>query len=448
MTELAREYTNIRMRVSLYFAICIAACPVLCAQDSADATWQLTVRLSQVRRQAAKALQEQPDFTCLATFDRYQWAVNERQERKLDTVRVEVAYVGGHELYSWPGEDKFSDTPLTRMVGAGMMGDGDFAVHAHNVFVANAGSEKWVGEEQETGRWGTTDRKIWHWSYSVSPYQSGWLIGSGASEQTVGSEGSFWVDAQTLDLVRMETRATDFFASFPLKAVESWVDYGRVRIGEQDVLMPLRAELKTIDRDGNESRNLTTYSNCRQYTGQSTISFGAPPEMAAPPPPPAKVESRLPPGLALKIRLTTNLEATTASVGDALEATLSAPLRDGKTEIAPKGATVHGRVRFLHLDTTAGRLPGEPEPFTELGLVFDELEFSGHLYRFAAVLKSFDTVLPGVRMTMTQNRRSDGIVETRQGISPPQVPGASVFFLDSRARGLPGGTLMTWVTEP
>jgi hypothetical protein len=439
------------MRVPVYFAICMAASSLLGAQDPADAAWQLTVRLSQVRRQAAKALQQQPDFTCLATFDRYQWAINQREERKLDTVRVEVAYVGGHELYSWPGEDKFSDTPLTRMVGAGLVGDGDFAVHAHNVFVSNVGTEKWVGEEQENGRWGTTDRKLWHWSYRISPYQSGWLIGSGNSEQTVGSEGSFWVDAQTLDLVRMETHATDFLASFPLKGVESAVDYGRVRIGEQDVLMPVRAELKTISRDDSESRNLTTYSNCRQYSGQSTISFGAPPEGTAPPPTPAqagRVESRLGPGLDLRIRLTTDLEAGSASVGDAIEGTLAAPLRDGKTEIAPKGAHVHGRVRFLHRDTTAGRLPGQPEPFTELGLVWDELEFSGRLYRFTALLKSFDTVVPGVRMSMTQERNFDGVAMARQQINPVQIPGASVFFLDSRGGGLPGGTLMTWVTQP
>lgn len=449
MTGVAREYTNSRMRPALCFAICVAASPLLCAQDSADAAWQLTLRLSQVRRQAAKALDEQPDFTCLATFDRFQWPVNRREEERVDTVRVEVAYVGRHELYSWPGEDKFSDVPLTRMVGAGMMGDGDFAVHAHNLFVGNSGIIKWAAEEQENGRWGTTDRTLWHWSYRISPYQSGWIIGFANVEQTVGSEGSFWVDAKTLDLVRMETHATDFYASFPLKAVESTVNYARIRIGEADVLLPVRAELKTTSQDGSENRNLTTYSNCRQYAGQSTISFGAPPEGTRPTPAPsARVESRLPPGLALKLRLTTDLKAGSASVGDALEATLTAPLREGKTEIAPKGAQVHGRIRFLHRDTTAGRLPGQSEAFTELGLVFDELEFSGRVYRFTAQLASFDTMLPGVRGSMAQERDFDGTIATRQQINPVQLPGASMFFLDARSSGLPSGTLMTWITQP
>ena len=449
MIDRAGAYTEYRMRASLYLATSMVVCLVLDAQDNADAAWQLTLRLSQVRRQAAKALQEQPDFTCLATFDRFHWPVNRREEQRVDTVRVEVAYVGKRELYSWPGEDKFSDVPLSRMVGAGLMGDGDFAVHAHNVFVANAGTEKWVGEEQENGRWGTTDRTLWHWSYRISPYQSGWIIGTADAEQNVGSEGSFWVDARTLDLVRIETHATDFFAAFPLKAVESAVDYGRVRIGEADVLLPVRAELKTTSQDGSESRNLITYSNCRQYAGRSTISFGAPPEETTPSAAPeARVESRLAPGLVLKMRLTTDLEAGSASVGDALEATLTEPLRDGKTAIAPKGAQVHGRIRYLRRDTTAGKMPGQPESFTELGVVFDELEFSGRLFHFSGVLKSFDNQVPGVRTRLTFERGYDGTTMTRLQIDPVQIPGASMFFLDSRSNGLPSGTLMTWVTQP
>jgi hypothetical protein len=434
------------MRLALYLAIYFTASPLLCAQSSEDAAWQLTVRLSQVRRQAAKALKEQPDFTCLATFDRF------RMDKKVDTVRVEVAYVGGRELYSWPGEGKFSETPLSSMVGAGLMGDGDFAVHAHNLFVFNNGTEKWAGEEPAAGRWGATDKKLWRWDYRISHYQSGWVINSSGIQQTVGSEGSFWVDPQTLDLVRMETRATDFLPNFPLAAVESSVEYGRVSIGGQQALLPLRAELKTTTPQGAESRNLTEYTNCRQYAGQSTISFAAPAEepavTPAAPPPTRIAEARLPAGLALKIRLSQNLDLGRTMVGDAIEGTLDMPLRDGKKEFAPKGATVRGRVRLLTRDSTKGRLPGSPIEFVELGLVFDELQFSGHLQPFTAQLKSFDTLLPGVRMTLVQDREASATGITREQITPTRFPGASVFFVDSRSNSLPKGMLMTWTTLP
>jgi len=435
------------------FALLAVAWPALRAQDPADAAWQLTLRISQVRRHIVQALANQPDFTCLATFNRYRWMVNEPAERKMDTVRVEVAYVGGHELYSWPGEGKFSDVPITSMVGVGMMGDGDFAVHAHTVFVSNNGVEKYAGEELQNGR------KLWRWDYTISPYQSGWHVQYAGAGQIVGSQGSFWVDAETMDLVKMDSHATDFVSGFPLKAVVSTVEYGQVHIGGQDVLLPLRAELKTTTQEGNENRNLTEYGNCRQYAGQSTITFGAIPDDAMPPapePPKAKaVEGTLPAGLSLKIRLSKDLNLAQATVGDPIEGTLEAGLRDGSKEIAPKGATVRGRIRLLTKDSTAGKLAGSPVQFTELGLAFDELEFKGHLDRFSASLKSFDSILPGVRTNLIAESPSAPTTHgsytvttlTREALAPTKLPGASVFFIDVRRSGLPKGTLMTWRTE-
>jgi hypothetical protein len=430
------------MRLSVAFAMWFAVGPALHAQDAADQAWQLTLRLSQVKRQVRKGLENLPDYTCLATYDRYRWMVNEAAERKVDTVRVEVAYVGGRELYSWPGEGKFSDAPLSSMVGVGMIGDGEFAVHAHNVFVSNNGVETWVGEEQAGGR------TLWHWSYKISLYQSGWTVQSGVARQQVGSEGSFWVDAHTLDLVRMENRATDFVEGFPLIAVASTVEYGKVHIGQQDVPLPLHAELKTTAQNGIESRNLTEYSNCRQYAGQSTISFGDPSEPPTPEPPKTNIEeTRLRLGLLLQIRLSKELNLEKATVGDLVEGTLAAALRDGNREIAPKGAAVRGRIRLLTRDSTAGTLPGAPAKFTELGLVFDELEFKGHVDRFTAALKSFDSPVPGVRMSLIGAGRYTGNTLTRQELSPAKLPGASVFFIDAGSSGLPKGTLMTWTTQ-
>jgi hypothetical protein len=422
------------VRPLLLLAIFAAALP---AQDPSDAAWQLTLRLAQVKRQVRTALASQPDYTCLATYDRYRWIPNAPTERKVDTVRVEVAYLGGHELYSWPGEGKFSDVPLTQMVAVGLVSDGDFAVHAHNIFVAGMGTEKFAGEEQRNGR------KLWRWNYAISSYSSGWTVQHSGVHQTVGSEGSYWIDSETLDLVRMDTHATDFMSSFPLKSVVSTVNYARVRIGEQEALLPVEAELHTVTKEGTESRNLTRYSNCRQYAGQSTISFGEVPEVVAPVAAQAKrSDEGLPAGLTLKIRLAADLILAQGAVGTLVEGTLDAPLRHGGKELAPKGAAVRGRVRLLSRDI---------EEFAELGLVFDELDVEGHAYRFVSSLKSFDTITPGVRMNMLQDKTYKpvprGVQITRNEISATQVEGASVFFIDRHNSSLPKGTLMTWIVQ-
>jgi len=393
----------------------------LAVQNPVDVAWENTVRLAHVKNKVAVALASQPDYVCLASFDRFYTPAG-GVERRMDTIRVEVAYVGGKELHSWPGENNFSETPLTRMIGVGMVGDGDFAVHAHNVFVAGGGVVRYAGEEG----------KLLRWNYTISAFQSGWTISRGTARQTVGSAGSFWVDATTLALVRMDNRATDFFSSFPLQAADSRVDYGTVHIGEQDVLMPVRGEMKTVALDGTENRNVTEYSSCRQYVGKSTISFGELPATVPAAPPVTTERITVPPGLSLKIRLERAVELATSKVGDAVEGSLIAPLRDGSREIAPKGAIVRGRVRLVNHDPA------------EIGLLFDELEFPGHAAHFAARLQRFDSDVPGVQMTMISSRKYEGQVMTGTQIMPSKMPGVSVFFVKS---GVPKGALMTWVTE-
>jgi hypothetical protein len=107
----------------------------------------------------AAALQNQPGYTGLAIFDRYLRLANEAAENKVDRARMEVAFVGGRELYSWPGESTFSDTPLTGMVAQGLIGDGTFAAQARNIFVGNLGSETYLSDEPENGRW--------NWAYQI-----------------------------------------------------------------------------------------------------------------------------------------------------------------------------------------------------------------------------------------------------------------------------------------
>jgi len=196
--------------------------------------------------------------------------------------------------------------------------------------------------------------------------------------------------------------------------------------------MPVRGEMKTVALDGTENRNVTEYSSCRQYVGKSTISFGELPATVPAAPPVTTERITVPPGLSLKIRLERAVELATSKVGDAVEGSLIAPLRDGSREIAPKGAIVRGRVRLVNHDPA------------EIGLLFDELEFPGHAAHFAARLQRFDSDVPGVQMTMISSRKYEGQVMTGTQIMPSKMPGVSVFFVKS---GVPKGALMTWVTE-
>jgi len=62
-----------------------------------------------------------------------------------DRVRINVAIVGGKELYAWPGARGFDDRSLADMIGNGFISDGDFASMPSNVFVHHNAAIKFAG---------------------------------------------------------------------------------------------------------------------------------------------------------------------------------------------------------------------------------------------------------------------------------------------------------------
>src|SRR5207244_6351805 len=109
------------------------------------------------------------------------------------------------------------------------------------------------------------------------------------------------------DLLRLEVHADGIPASLNLAEASDIMEYRRVRIGELDFLLPEASELTMVDLAGNQSRNRTRLSACRQYTGESVLRFGDPePEVAAPAAP--LKEIRLPAGLTIEVRLDTPIQ--------------------------------------------------------------------------------------------------------------------------------------------
>jgi hypothetical protein len=82
-----------------------------------------TARAMNVNRDLLKDLR---DFTCLETIDRDKAVKNGRKIERQDIVQLEVAVGGRHELFSWPGQNTFSDTGLAQIVGHGLIATGLF----------------------------------------------------------------------------------------------------------------------------------------------------------------------------------------------------------------------------------------------------------------------------------------------------------------------------------
>jgi hypothetical protein len=327
------------------------------------------VQLSRIKQQMAEHLSHIANFTCLETIRRSR---SDRfgQMLKSDTLRLEVAFVDGKELFSRHGADKFEDRGIGELVAGGAIESGLFASLARGVFLQKWPTYRYAGEEVLRGR------RAVRYNYEVPLLGSGYELNIGGERALVGFSGSFWADAETLQVMRLSVNADDIpFRLRIVKAVQS-IDYDRVRLNETDFLLPERAEMDLEELSGGKSRNQTEFSHWLRYVGESTLVFDDSTSKGA-----AAEESklRLPAGLVLVTRLETEIGSDRALVGDRITATVEQDARSKQKLIVPAGATLEGRIRAIEKTADAS---GN----STLTLEFSELQIAGRRIRFFARL--------------------------------------------------------------
>jgi hypothetical protein len=168
------------------------------------------------------------------------------------------------------------------------------------------------------------------------------------NEAVVAYHGCFKVDPDSLDLLRLDLAADEIPEVLGLQSSTKVIEYQRARIGNFDFLLPKSSELSMSDFSGMESRNRTTFHDCRQYSGESVLSFDDPPaeigkEEAAP-----ILPVELPENFTAQLSLVTPINSDTAAVGDPIQVKLEENVKSGRKLIAPKGAILSGRILQLH----------------------------------------------------------------------------------------------------
>ena len=352
---------NPMRRMRLWIAL-FAAAPFSSGQSELTPE---TILLARIRYHMSQMLQKQPNYTCQQSIERSRRRAASQKYEIVDTVRLEVALVGSRELFSWPGAGKFEEVDIADMVRGGAIGNGNFALHARSVFLSSAATFIYAGEVTHEGR------RAVKFDYKIPQYRSGYSVRMGEIEAVVGYIGAFWADPETLDLIRLEVSADDIPPQLPVSAASDAMEYERVRIGDGNFLLPASSDMRIADLRGNESRNRTRFMNCRQYTGESVLTFEDLPEEETPlaKSPPAQIE--VPEGLELDLKLMTPVDSSKNAVGDAVEAVVDRAAKRNGRVIVPKGAAVKGRITRLE------HRP-RPAPHYIIALDFSTLEFEGH----------------------------------------------------------------------
>jgi len=277
----------------------------------------------------------------------------------LDTVRLEVALVEGKEMFGWPGAKRIDESDITKLV-SGTIGNGDFALMARNLFLTNSAQFKYAGETE------LERRRAARFDYVVPLIATGYGLRVPPLEAKVGHHGSIWADPVNFDLLRMQVFADDIPLFLRLSAATETMEYARVDIAGSSFLLPAGSTMTMTQLNGTESRNIARFHACRQFTGESVLSFADPPPGAPLPPAPASAtEAQLPDEFVADIALQALVDSDSTAVGDALQAVLRNPIKLDRKVTVPKGAILSGRVARLE---RAGE-------FYLLDIRFDSIEF-------------------------------------------------------------------------
>ena len=257
---------------------------------------------------------------------------------------------------------RFEDKNLTSFVSSGMIANGMFALHAHNLFVNDTAAFEYRGEENLDGR------DAVRYDYRIAQFMSGYRISSRGASATVATRGSFWFDPVTLDLFRLDVSGDEIPTELGLAEFVVKTYYAREHIAGSDALLPQRAELVLTHFSGEANRNVVAFSACRQYGSESTISFEPPPEPGSELPRPEVRQVDLAAGLLVPVALETGIDSKSASVGDAVRARVRQDVRQKGQLVLPAGAVISGRIRSLDRFSA-------PEPYFLMGIELSEVEW-------------------------------------------------------------------------
>ncbi|MFO0338660.1 MAG: hypothetical protein ACK52Z_07940 [Acidobacteriota bacterium] len=318
------------------------------------------LRLARAKSAIARHLNNMPNYTCLETVERYEKLPQARQESLVDVLRIEVAFVEGREMFAWPGSTRFEASEIRDFIATGAFSTGGFVLHARAIFLGDGAMFTFAGPDSINGA------PAWRYDYVTPQFRSGYQIrnpskGLGA---IVAYHGSIWVRQDNLDLLRILIDTNDIPPEIEIEHSRDTLDYQFLPIGSGQALLPASQEIRITDSKGRLAINRTRLTRCRQFSGESTLSFAD--DNAASSSAQPRKTLHFEPYTELSLALTRELNHATSAVGDEIEAMLTHDIKQGKTILAPRGTLARGRILRLSRHETTHVIFNVTLEFTEL----------------------------------------------------------------------------------
>ncbi len=414
------------------------AIPCLAQQFSPE-----VLLLGRLKGHIRQNLADTENYTCVETVARStRRKANGRMEPE-DTLRLEVARAGGRELFSFPGERTFGEKPLRALIGAGLTADGLFASFAHDLFATSIPTITYAGER---ARGGIGEHRVVQYKFYFPLLLSHYTLTTAAGSAEVGWSGSFLADADGLDLLHLRVQADDIPMLLGLSSVVTEIEYGKHQLDSGTVQLPQTAIVSTSYTNGAMNVNETVFSQCREFSAESKLSFDDPAASEMQPANVALREAALPENLTIPLRLDAPVEFNRAAVGDPISAIVDANVAQHGRRWIEKGATVSGRIRRLE----------RHQEYVVMDLEFSEILQEGVRLRFNGIMYRCDLgeevkAIASPSLAGVSGRslgRAEVPIIPQDGYVRSSVPGIATFVLRTKPYRIPGGFRMVWKTSP
>ena len=209
---------------------------------------------------------------CLRGFgESAEYAQWRAASKTYDQLAFDVAVSREGEMYSRAVEHHFSgDSPGALFGRGGLSSTGAFGIFLKDIFATEAASFQYAGDSD------FQSRTLAKFTYSVPLGSGSYVIQSNAASAAVAYDGTFLVDLETFDLVRLTVHPVDLPKELRMCETTTTLDYEKVQLNGSEFLLPAKAVLYVQNADGSESENTIVFSGCHEFTSQSNVTFGAP----------------------------------------------------------------------------------------------------------------------------------------------------------------------------
>lgn len=207
-----------------------------------------------------------PNFLCQQITYRFQSDTKPADFKMKDRVTAELAHEGAKDEFrnlEINGKKLKKGSPEE----SGTWSVGEFGSMAADVLNPSSGA-KFEKRGSET----VGSRMAKWYDYSVEQANSHWKVNFEGRPIYPAYKGSIWIDEETHRVLRLEMQGRQLPADYPMDKVEMMVEYGRVKIGQREHLMPVKSGSLGCKRGTLICvNNQTEYRNYRQFASESTI---------------------------------------------------------------------------------------------------------------------------------------------------------------------------------